>query len=73
MNRMSKKKILILVEGAKTDVYVMKKLFSIYEIDAEYEIVSYCTNIYTLYQEMCGYGIDEFDILQVLKSKEKNI
>lgn len=68
MSRSDKKKILILVEGAKTDVSVMKKLFCIYDIDAKYKIVSYCTNIYTLYQEMFRDDIDEMDILQVLKS-----
>ena len=43
-----KRKILILVEGAKTDVNLMERLLSIYEFDFNYEIVSYCTNIYTL-------------------------
>lgn len=47
-----KRKILVLVEGAKTDVALMERLFSIYQIDFKYEIVSYCTNIYTLYKEM---------------------
>jgi hypothetical protein len=47
-----KRKILVLVEGAKTDAALMGRLLSIYQIDAKYEIVSYRTNIYTLYQEM---------------------
>jgi hypothetical protein len=47
-----KRKILILVEGAKTDAALMKRLLSIYKIDIKYEIVSYCTNIYTFYHEM---------------------
>ncbi|SNV83392.1 Uncharacterised protein [Clostridium cochlearium] len=75
MSRSNKKKILVLVEGAKTDVLVMKKLFSIYEIGAKYEIVPYYTNIYTLYQEMFRDGIDrlkDMDILQILKAKEKD-
>ncbi len=70
-----RKNILVLVEGAKTDVKIMKQLFSVYGIDAEFEIVSYCTNIYTLYSEMFCDGIDgfeEMDIRQVLKSKEKD-
>jgi hypothetical protein len=69
----SKKKVLALVEGAKTDVLIMEKLFNIYKIDVEYEIVSYCTNIHVLYIEMFRDGIegfDEFDLLQVLKSRE---
>ncbi|AGY77725.2 hypothetical protein [Clostridium autoethanogenum] len=76
MSKVVKKNILVLVEGAKTDVKVMEKLFNIYEIDAKYKIVSYCTNIYTLYQEMFRDGIDgleDMDILQVLKAREKNI
>ena len=35
-----KRKILVLVEGAKTDVALMERLFSIYQIDFKYEIVS---------------------------------
>ncbi|WP_065077345.1 hypothetical protein [Clostridium ragsdalei] len=58
MSKVVKKNILVLVEGAKTDVKVMEKLFNIYQIDAKYKIVSYCTNIYTLYQEMFRDGID---------------
>ena len=44
-----KRKILVLVEGAKTDVALMERLLSVYHIDIKYKIVSYCTNIYTLY------------------------
>lgn len=47
-----KRKILVLVEGAKTDVALMERLLSVYQIDIKYEIISYCTNIYTLYREM---------------------
>jgi hypothetical protein len=76
MDNTDKKKILVLVEGAKTDVVLMEKLFSTYRIDVQYEIVSYCTNIYTLYQEMFRDGVDgfdEIDILQVLKAREKDV
>lgn len=73
MIKSGKKQILILVEGAKTDVALMQKIFNIYNIDVNYEIVSYCTNIYTLYNDMFRDGIDEFDILQILKSREKDI
>ena len=38
MNR-KKPKILVLVEGEKTDVRLMRELFNIYELDAQYEIV----------------------------------
>ena len=47
-----KSKILVLVEGAKTDVKLMQKLFEVYGISERYEILSYNTNIYTLYREM---------------------
>ena len=69
----SKKKILILVEGAKTDVAVMEKLFQVYpELDAKYQIVSYDTNIYVLWQEFfqSGEDRDSLDILQVMKARE---
>lgn len=75
MSDYDKKKILILVEGEKTDVALMQKLLSIYDISSKYEIVSYGTNIYVLYQEMFRDGVDGFeniDLLQVLKSREKD-
>lgn len=69
----AKRKILILVEGAKTDVALMKRLLSAYEIDFNYEIVSYCTNIYTLYHEMFeDNNPADIDLLQLLKSREPN-
>ncbi len=67
-----KRKILVLVEGAKTDVRLVEHLMKIYEIDINYEIVSYKTNIYTLYKEMFLDGDpDAMDILQILKEREK--
>ena len=51
-----KSKILVLVEGAKTDVKLMQKLFEVYGISERYEILSYNTNIYTLYREMFSDG-----------------
>ena len=71
---MSSKKIMVLVEGPKNEVKLMKHLFSLYGIDEEYEIVSYCTNIYTLYK--CIFdeygGSQDVDLNQLLKSKEKD-
>ena len=67
-----KGKILILVEGARTDLRLMKHLLRIYEIDSRHEIVSYNTNIYTLYSTMFK-GVDnpaDLDILQHLKEHE---
>jgi hypothetical protein len=51
-NRRKQKKILICVEGAKTEVRLMERLLNIYGIDADCEIVSYRTNIYALHKAM---------------------
>lgn len=67
-------KILLLVEGAKTDVKLMKHLLEVYGINKNHEIVSYNTNIYTLYKEMFEDNPPEsVDLLQLLKSKENDI
>lgn len=64
-------KILMLVEGAKTDVKLMKHLLNIYGISEHHEIVSYRTNIYTLYQEMFHEkDPDSMDLQQVLIARE---
>ena len=69
---MNKPKILFLVEGAKTDVRLMQKLLSVYGFDQKYEIISYNTNIYTLYNEMFRDNDPaDLDLLQVLKEHEK--
>ena len=66
-----KRKILVLVEGAKTDVALMERLLATYQIDFKYEIVPYCTNIYTLYHEMFEDNVPaDMDLLQLLKSRE---
>ena len=70
---MNKPKILFLVEGAKTDVRLMQKLLSVYGFDQKYEIISYNTNIYTLYNEMFRDNDPaDLDLLQVLKEHEKD-
>lgn len=67
----NKVKTLVLVEGAKTDVNLMKKLFDIYHISDNHEIISYNTNIYTLYKEMFeNKDPSTIDLLQLLKEKE---
>ena len=55
-----KRKILVLVEGAKTDVALMERLLATYQIDFKYEIVPYCTNIYTclLYTSILSRSVD---------------
>lgn len=75
MHDSHRKKILLLVEGAKTDGRIMTKLFQLYDFDAKYEIIPYRTNIYVLYQEMFGDDNEDYenlDILQVLKAREKD-
>lgn len=67
-------KILMLVEGAKTDVRLMNHLLDVYGISDNHIVVSYNTNIYTLYREMFSDGDpDSIDILQLLKSREKDL
>lgn len=66
-------KILMLVEGAKTDVKLMNQLLSIYGLNEGYELVSYNTNIYTLYKQMFSeHDPASYDLLQVLKAREKD-
>lgn len=66
-------KILVIVEGEKTDVKLMRKLFDVYGISENHQIVSYNTNIYRLYQEMFKDGDPEsIDLLQLLKEKESD-
>ncbi len=67
----AKRRILLLVEGARTDARLMERLLAIYNIDAKYEIVSYGTNIYTLYSEMFAENDPSMvDLLQILKARE---
>lgn len=71
MNKMSK--ILVLVEGAKTDLRLMKHLLHIYGIDNNHEVVSYDTNIYVLYKDMFSDGDpSSIDIQQLLKERERD-
>lgn len=64
-------KILVLVEGKKTDYKLMDRLLQTYGIGESHEIVSYNTNIYTLYNQMFRDGDPEsVDILQILKEHE---
>lgn len=66
-----KSKILVLVEGEKTDYKLMDRLLRTYGISESHEIVSYSTNIYTLYNQMFRDGDPEaVDILQILKEHE---
>ena len=62
----------MLVEGDKREPALMKHLFEIFGIDEQYEIYSYNTEIYTLYEKVFSYGDDAIDILQVLKENERD-
>ena len=69
----TKSKVLVLVEGRKTDYKLMNHLFDIYGIGESHEIVVYDTNIYTLYNEMFRDGDPaSVDILQNLKEHERD-
>lgn len=66
-----KSKILVIVEGEKTDYRLMNRLLQLYGISDSHEIISYNTNIYTLYNEMFRDGDpDSIDLLQNLKEHE---
>lgn len=68
-----KRKILLLVEGVKTDVVLMRHLLRIYQFEDSYEIIPYGTNIYTLYHEMFDENDpEEMDLLQLLKEREQD-
>jgi len=63
----------MLVEGARTDVRLMDHLLNIYGISDNHEIISYNTNIYTLYREMFeNADHDDMDILMVLRARESD-
>lgn len=69
-----KSKILVLVEGEKTDYRSMGHLLEVYGISDSHEIVSYNTNIYVLYNEMFRDGDpSSMDILQILKEHERDL
>lgn len=64
---------MVLVEGKKTDYRLMAHLLHVYGIDSRHEIVSYNTNIYTLYKEVFFEGDPaSVDILQMLKEHERD-
>ena len=71
---MDERKILILVEGEKTDYRLMERLLSVYGISDRHRIVAYHTNIYTLYREMFMDGEpDSHDLLLILKAREPDV
>ena len=71
---MSKRDILVLVEGEVTDVKLMENLLLIYGIHEGHQIVFYGTDIYSLYDSMFRNkdGLASLDIPLHLRSKENN-
>ncbi len=70
---MATKNILVIVEGAKTDYRLIKRLFNIYQLDISFNIIPYKTNIYTLYDKMFkGNEVESLDLLQTLKEHDKD-
>ena len=70
----NKADILVIVEGAKTDVRLMERLFKLYKIDNRHQIVSYNTNIYALYNAVF-IEVDDpnnIDLLLHLRSRESD-
>jgi len=68
-----KTKILMLVEGEKTDVKLMSHLLDVYGLNKDHEIVSYNTNIYVLYGQMfTEHDPENYDLPQVLKARERD-
>ena len=67
---MSRKRILLVVEGKKQEVSLFRALFACYRLDLEYEIFPYGTNIYELYERMFADGAqDDLTLLGVLKER----
>ena len=70
---MSKGRILIIVEGSRIDLRLMTHLLDIYDIAEQYQIVSYNTNIYALYNSMFkNTDPADIDILEHLKEHESD-
>ena len=68
---MAERKILLLVEGEKTDVDLMERLLATYGIDERHTIVPYRTNIYALYNAAFrGKDMENVDFLMHLREHE---
>lgn len=73
MNKNSK--VLLIVEGAKTEKMLLNQLFKVYGIKVlDKQIYAYTTNIYDLYNRVFKDSLDELDDLDFLLTlKEKGI
>ena len=76
---LSKNKILLLVEGFKTEPYLMEMYANALKEDFDLNVVSFGTNIYVLYQSIKSlnsqFGSDSTSTLEMLKSilKERKL
>lgn len=67
---MARKRVLLVVEGEKQEVRLFRALFASYQLDLDYEICPYRTNIYELYERMFANGMqDDLSLLGVLKER----
>lgn len=69
---LSKNKILLLVEGTKTEPYLMEMYATTLQEKFELDVISFKTNIYVLYQNIKSlndqFGSDSTSTLEMLKS-----
>lgn len=73
MNRT--RKILLIVEGAKSEFELFMKAISEFEFSSDFKIYVYNTNIYELYERMFlgnESELDYLDLLTTLKSRDSN-
>lgn len=66
-----KRSVLLVVEGEKQEPLLLSRLFELYGLDASYEIFTYGTNLYELYERMFDAEDPEtLSLLGVLKERE---
>lgn len=64
--------MLLIVEGERREVELFEKLFSIYDLDSNYEIYPYQTNIHELYERMFSGGDPHsYSLLGMLKERAR--
>lgn len=71
----TKRNILLVVEGGKQEPQLFSAILREYDLDGNYELYSYNTNIYELYERMFTEGkenLEALSFLGVLKEREKD-
>jgi hypothetical protein len=67
-----KRSILVIAEGEKTEPNLIRYAFEKYQLSYEYEVYSYCTNVYDLYDSLFeGNDAEDIELLGVLKERER--